>query len=162
MGFIDTTPELPVLYNVVHAVGENCPNHRDDVMMIQYLLLNFYKTQPKEAAPNGIMTVDGICGRITKNWIRKFQMDLRRTTHSTYVDGRIDRIRNTQTLQGSISKTYYVLAWLDWYVSDLAPTEYAALPLFVPVSNPNNVPPPSNDVVKPPSPPKPVSQTGGA
>lgn len=37
MGLIDTAPgtTLPVFYNVVHAVGKNCPNMRDDVKLGQ-------------------------------------------------------------------------------------------------------------------------------
>jgi hypothetical protein len=165
MGFIDTSPVIPVLYNVIHAVGVNCPNKRDDVMMVQYLLLNFYKNvQPKEATPKGNMTVDGICGGITKNWIKKFQTDLMLRNLSIYADGRVDRIRNTASLTGSISNTIYTLAWLDWYVAQIAPVEYAALPLVVPTTNPNNVPPPSNDNVKPTTPPPEpsvVPATGG-
>ena len=155
MGFIDTSPAIPILYNVVHAVGVNCPNSSDDVKMVQYLLLHFYNNvNPKEATPRGEMTVDGVCGGITKNWIKKFQIDLMLTNHSIYADGRVDRIRNTHNLTGSISKTNYTLAWLDWYVAHLAPREYAELPLHVKVSNPANVPPPSIDIVKPMPPPQ--------
>lgn len=164
MGFIDTSRHLPILYNVIHAVGINCPNHRDDVMMVQYLLLNFYNNiQPKSAIPKGKMTVDGICGGTTINWIRAFQYDLMVLNHSIYADGRVDRIRNTHTLEGRISKTCYTLGWLDWYVADLATAEYAALPMLIPITNPLNVPPPSIDNVKPTiSPPElAIPATGG-
>ena len=157
MGFIDTSPAIPVLYNVVHAVGVNAPNKRDDTMMVQYLLFHFYKNvKPKEAMPKGTMTVDGICGGITMNWIKKFQIDLMLLNHSIYADGRMDRIRNTGDLKGSISKTNYSLAWLDWYVAHMDPVAYAALPGVIPVMNPQNVPPPSIDVVKPAEEPPPI------
>lgn len=150
MGFIDSSPAIPYLYNVVHAVGVNAPNKRDDTMMVQYLLLHFYKNvKPREAVPKGTMTVDGICGGITLNWIKKFQIDLMLLNHSIYADGRMDRIRNTHDLKGSISKTNYSLAWLDWYVAYGDPAAYAALPLQVPLQNPANVPPPSIDNVVP-------------
>jgi len=52
MGFIDTSgifgteagdqDFFPVFYNVVHAVGENSPNKREDVMLVQYLLFWTY------------------------------------------------------------------------------------------------------------------------
>lgn len=164
MGFIDTSPAIPVLYNVVHAVGTYCPNHRDDTMLVQYLLVRFYENiEPRTAVPKGNMTVDGKCGPTTKNWIRAFQYDLMVLNHSICADGRVDRIRNTQNLEGAISKTCYTLAWLDWYVADLDPAGYAALPLLVPLSNPMNIPPPSVDIVKPTIPPPDIggTATGG-
>jgi hypothetical protein len=162
MGFIDTSPAIPVLYNVINAVGENCPNKHDDVQMVQYLLLHFYNNvEPKAATPKGTMTVDGICGGITKNWIKKFQIDLMLLNHSIYADGRIDRIRNTHNLTGSISKTNYTQAWLDWYDSRIAPREYAELPMHIPVANPLSVPPPSIDVVHTETEPLVVPATGG-
>lgn len=158
MGFIDTSTLLAVTYNVVHAVGVYCPNHRDDVKMVQYLLLCFYgNKKAKFPKPQGKMTVDGFCGGITLNWIKKFQTDLMFANHSIVADGRVDRIRDTKKLEGSISKTCYTLAWLDWYVAELAPEEYAALPMFVPLMNPLNVPPPSVDIVKPTVPPPELS-----
>ena len=73
MGFIDTAPALPVFYNVVHAIGLNSPNQKDDVMLVQYLLKHWYHTvTPKEAVPKGQMKIDGICDGLTINWIRKF------------------------------------------------------------------------------------------
>ncbi len=164
MGFIDTSPAIPVLYNVINAVGLNCPNKRDDVKMVQYLLKHFYaNVEPKAAKPQGEMKVDGICGGITITWIQRFQFDLMILYHSIYADWRVDRIRNTDSLEGSISKTNYTLAWLDWYVADLAPLEYSLLPMHVPVANPHNVPPPSIDIVKPTVPPPEIitPATGG-
>jgi hypothetical protein len=163
MGFIDTSPVLPVLYNVINAVGQNCPNNQDDTKMVQYLLFYFYQNpQTIAAKPSGNMTVDGICGSITLNWIKKFQTDMMFTNHSINADGRIDRIRNTDDLTGDISKTIYTLAWLDWYVAHLSPKEYAALPLQIPMANPMSVPPPSNDNVKPSvPPPQKESESGG-
>ena len=76
MGFIDTAPgtKLPVFYNVVHAVGKNCPNMSDDVKLIQYLLKAVYAKAPK-SKPAGDIQVTGSCDSITMNWILKFQMD---------------------------------------------------------------------------------------
>lgn len=162
MGFIDTSPRLPYFYNVVHAVGKNCPNQRDDVMLVQYLLYWRYKNvKPKAATPKGEMKVDGICGGVTRNWILKFQLDIMFHNHSIYADNRVDRVRNTATLTGSLSKTVYTLIWLNWIVAYEEPAAFLATPQFVPLQNPLSVPPPSNDIVYEAAPQEPVPATGG-
>jgi len=159
MGFIDTSETLPVFYNIVQAVGKNCPNKRDDVMLVQYLLDWRYKNvQPKAATPKGVMKVDGICGGITLNWIQKFQLDIMLSGYSIQADGRVDRIRNKQSFNGSLSNKIYTLGWLNWIVAYQEPKAFANLPQFVPLQNAGSVPPPTSDVVEPPPP---IWATGG-
>ena len=170
MGFIDVNGTFgdegddvdffPVFYNLVHAVGENCPNIRDDVKMVQYLLFHIYKSISPVFTPKGNLTIDGICGGITKNWILKFQLDIRSTGNSILADKRVDRIRDKNGMAGNISDTYYTMAYLNWYALGFAKEAYLKLPQVVPLQNINNVPPPSNDVVVPPPPPL-VCSVGG-
>jgi hypothetical protein len=161
MGFIDTSETLPVFYNVVQAVGKNCPNNRNDVLLVQYLLYWVYKNViPPEAKPNGEMKIDGICGGITNNWILKFQLDVLYNGHSIQADNRIDRIRNKESFDGSLSGTVYTLGWLNWIVSYQEPGAFLQTAQYVPLQNPLNVPPPSNDVVAPP-PPQMIPAVGG-
>ncbi len=161
MGFIDSAPEQPYFYNVVHAVGANCPNQRDDVMMVQYMLRNQYVGEKAVLKPSGEMKVDGICGPITINWILTYQKQLRMGGNSVLIDGRVDRIRNTSTFMGSISKTRYTLYSLNYTLWETNNKAYMELPMHVPLSNPANVPPPSNDVVNPWGYSEPVPATGG-
>ncbi len=163
MGFIDTSTEeiLPVFYNVVHAVGRQCPNLRDDVKLIQYLLLAFYdKGAPAKGwkRPPGELTVTGFCGPTTMNWILDFQMNVRKIKGKVAIDGRIDRVRN-KNLIGSITGTYYTLAFLNKGVAAHNREAFAATPLFIPLENPMNIPPPSNDLVLPKE--IPIPSTGG-
>lgn len=97
MGFIDTAPgtNLPIFYNVVHAVGKQCPNLRDDVKLVQFLLIALYEKFPN-LKPPGELAVTGTCDSTTINWILSFQRDTKRynPTTAVYPDGRVDRIRN--------------------------------------------------------------------
>lgn len=161
MGFIDSTPQGEEFYNLVKAVGSNCPNNRDDVMMVQYMLKNIYVGDKAHAKPPGEMTVDGICGPVTINWILTYQRQLRMSGIPILIDGRIDRIRDKSSFIGSISKTYYTLAILDGHLWEHNPVAYERLPLHVPLSNPLSVPPPSNDVIDPSIYWEPVPATGG-
>ena len=159
MGFIDTFGTfgvvegdknfLSVFYNVVHAVGENCPNLREDVMLVQYLLYSVYQPLPQIYKPKGEMTIDGICGGITKNWILKFQLDVRSGGNSIQCDKRVDRIRDKNGMVGSLSGKYYTLAYLNLYVAETNPEAYARMPQVVPLENPLNIPPPSSDIFVP-------------
>lgn len=149
MGFIDTSTvaQPSVFYNVVHAVGKNCPNMRDDVQLVQYLLKILYDKFPPNCRPKGNMTVDGLCGPVTRSWILKFQMHFNADNPGMImVDGRVDRIRNKDFV-GSISKTQYTLAVLNKNAAKLNPEGWTATPSLVPLQNPASIPPPSIDVV---------------
>jgi hypothetical protein len=151
MGFIDTAPgtTLPVFYNVVHAVGANCPNMRDDVKLIQYMLIALYEKAVAEgmSKPAGELTVTGVCDSVTMNWILKFQMDAGKAHPGKIaIDNRMDRVRQ-KSFVGSISKTVYTLAALNASLLKLNTEAFVALPGIIPLENPSNVPPPSWDVV---------------
>ena len=149
MGYIDTSEKLPIFYNVIYAVGKNCPNKRDDVMLVQYLLDWYYKNyQPQAAVPEGVIKVDGIFGDVTANWILKFQLDFMLSGYPIQADNRIDRIRDKESFYDSSSDTVYTLAWLNWIVSSEEPEAFAKTARFVPLQNSRNVPP-SNDIVVP-------------
>lgn len=146
MGFIDTTIYGEGFYNVIKAVGQAAPNVREDVMMVQYMLRHLFTGKNAVHKPSGEMTVDGICGPITINWILTFQKQLVQSNIPTLIDGRIDRIRDKSTFTGSISKTKYTLHALDHNLKQNNFKAYRELPMRVPLSNPATVPPPTNDV----------------
>lgn len=152
MGFIDDLPNsnMPIFYNVVHAVGRQCPNQRDDVKLIQYLLISFYEVSEPIGykKPPGNLAVTGNCDQTTMNWISDFQYSLRRNSKPVALDGRIDRLRNKSGI-GSISKTRYTLLFLNRGVMKYNPDAFVATPRLIPLENPMNVPPPSNDMVVP-------------
>ena len=67
---------LPVLYNIERAVGPVCPNRREDVMLVQYMLRAFFSaTMPGRGGwiPHARLKVDGVCGPITEEYISAFQ-----------------------------------------------------------------------------------------
>ena len=147
MPFIDSTdvhPALTVFYNVVHAVGKDSPNQRDDVKLVQILLATVYAKTG--TPPKGTMTVDGICGPITRSWLLKFQQDVKSTGRPILVDGRADRVRNRDG-RGSISNTFYTLNYLNQGAKSLNPVGWAAIPGVIPMVGVADVPPPGIDVV---------------
>jgi hypothetical protein len=150
MGFIDTSvfEGLPVFYNVTHAVGNNCPNLRDDVKLVQYLLMAYYDVQPHEKRPRGEIAVTGFCGFATMSWIRQFQADMNQIQQGLVAqDNRVDRIRNGD-LKGSISRMLYTLAALNRVVIRDNLDAFANLPSVVPLEDILNVPPPAADEVR--------------
>ncbi len=119
----------------------------DDVKLVQYLLKIYYETVSIDFRPKGNMTVDGVCGPVTRNWILKFQLDCNHEyPGEILVDGRVDRIRN-QNLKGAISKTTYSLSFLNSSAAHYNPEGFAATPTLIPLQNPASVPLPSVDVV---------------
>jgi hypothetical protein len=148
MGFIDAEPgtKMPVFYNLVHAVGKNCPNMTDDVKLVQYLLKSLYAKLP-QSKPSGEIQVTGACDPITMNWILRFQMEAAQSyPGKILVDNRIDRIRQKDFI-GSISHTVYTLAALNASCITYCPEAFLATPALIHLENPLNVPPPSWDIV---------------
>lgn len=151
MGYIDTSEKLPIFYNVVDAVGKNCPNKQEDVMLVQYLLDWYYKNyQPRAAVPEGVMKVDGIFDDVTSNWILQFQLNFMLSGYPIQADSRIDRIRDKKSFYHSSSNTVYSLAWLNWIVSSEEPEAFAKTTRFIPLQNSLSVPPSNNIVVSEP------------
>lgn len=147
MGFIDTSndPKLPVFYNVSHAVGKGCPNMRDDVKLVQYLLIKFYDKALASSnvytKPKGDLKVDGDCGPITLNWILKFQLDVnKRHPGTVYADNRVDRALN-KNLTGSISNTIYTIGVLNRFTLMVNPDAFYSTPLVIPLENSNGIAP---------------------
>ncbi len=147
MPFIDVRDDdaSPGIYNVISAVGQNCPNRRDEVRLVQTLLKLFYQSSGF-SAPKGLMVVDGLCGPITKNWILKFQLDIRYWGCAVMADKRVDRIRDHQDI-GSISQTMYTLVALNRAVQSIDPNGWTAIPGTVTMSDPDSVPAPGYDYV---------------
>ena len=151
MGFVDNSDVMwmPVYYNVVHAVGLDCPNFGLDVKLVQYLLKSVYEKMPANLKPKGTMKVDGFCGPITMNWIQKFQLDCNQTSGSAVVtvDDRMDRVKN-RSLKTSIGGgRFYSLAVLNYNAMCVNPAAWSNTPNAVPLINSQQVPPPSVDYV---------------
>ena len=119
----------PEFYNVVHAVGKNCPNRHDDVKLVQMLLQMFYNgsgfTVPKGS---------------------KFQLDMRARAVLLTADQRINRVRNHQSM-GVISGTRYGLIALNEVAATADPLRWSNLSIVIPMADANQVPPPANDYV---------------
>ncbi|MGH9901183.1 MAG: hypothetical protein ACRD68_05005 [Pyrinomonadaceae bacterium] len=159
MGFIDTSKVsgLSRFYNVASAVGQYCPNKPDDTRLVQYMLFHFYKHFPA-AKPNGYLSIDGLCGPATINWILRFQLDVRASGHSVYADKRADRCRNAGGV-GSITGTVYTILWLNHALKSYDRAAFNMIPQQVPLTPVGSVPPPGVDWVTPP--PLVVPETGG-
>ena len=159
MGFVDvltpaqqSTLPFPFFFNVVRAVGQNCPNLEDDVKLVHYFLIKLYDNSPRLEKPQGKIDFDsGAYSAATENWIIKCQIDINFNLGlrpPVAMDKRIDRIINKDNLfQGSLTKTSYTLAALNSFLQRFDPLGFLATSTLVPVTT-GSVPPPSWDVVR--------------
>lgn len=159
MGFIDPltasqqgTLPFPFFFNVVRAVGQNCPNLENDVQLVHFFLIKLYDNRPRLSRPHGKIDFNsGAYSAATENWIIKAQIDIDfhlGLTPPVALDKRVDRIINKDNFfQGSLTKTTYTLAFLNVFLQRVDPGSFLALPGSVNVVT-GSVPPPSWDVVK--------------
>jgi hypothetical protein len=125
MAYIETTDDarLPYFYNLSKTVGRGGFNWEEDTMVVQFFLQRMYLTGKLGPAPKGNMTVDGICGNITKNWILKFQLDSQRAGANIFVDGTVSSAEN-RSLDASITRTRYTIIYLNAGVKKNEPFLY--------------------------------------
>jgi hypothetical protein len=69
--FGEPTPLLSVFYTVDHAVGRGCPNQRDDVALVQFLVRRVLEGW-NNSLPGPPLVVDGIFGDRTRLSIEHF------------------------------------------------------------------------------------------
>ena len=94
--------DRPLMISVDNAVGPGCPNHRADVMLVQFMLrvadaspANSSWWQIKEPR---VLAIDGAFGEVTQSFIRFMQAQVGTTVQGggkVAEDGRIHPIINT-------------------------------------------------------------------
>jgi peptidoglycan hydrolase-like protein with peptidoglycan-binding domain len=118
---------LRVFYDVDAAVGTGCPNRREDVYLVQFLISVIWGKKDMHgdvvgAAGKPAPRVDGICGPETITAIRQFQ----EYYGVTLVDGRVDPVPPGQSY-GPIHKMAYTMIGLNTNVAGLLSTDRHAL-----------------------------------
>lgn len=133
------SPQMPFIYNVEQAVGQNSPNGKGDVILVQYLLAAYY-------GPNSLQ-IDGWIGPVTTGYIKKFQQEAKQSGNNVLVDSRVDK---AYSYTSSISQTVYTIILLNVGCKSRNPQAYDALPSRVPLS-PKPRANPYNPATAPPS-----------
>jgi hypothetical protein len=122
--YLFTNPNrMKLVYSVDQPVGPGCPNRRDDVLLVQFLLRVAMEDNPPKNVgyrppDERPITVDGLFGRQTAAYIRYFQEeDGRRVQQGQFqfapaTDGRIDPVASG-TAFGAHSKTLYTIVDLN-------------------------------------------------
>jgi hypothetical protein len=117
MAFIDidsVEPTGPTFYNVNEAVGYGGKNVTEDVKVVQFFMQRFYAVMTDFVKPWGDMVPDGKCGPITRAWITRLQIDLRKLGAKCAVDGMVDKAGNDNgNRRSSISQTDYTIRFLN-------------------------------------------------
>lgn len=102
-----SNPELPVFFNVDHAVGTMpATNLREDVLLVQFLLTVMAKNPPPGRSPQfqaalGEVRFSGVADDATKNAIRAAQEEAKRFQPQTVVDGRVSSAKGYSFGQSS-------------------------------------------------------------
>lgn len=123
MAYIGATVDGGTFYNVNFAVGNNAPNKRDDVLLVQWMLKHVYADHPLLSPPEAKpLKVDGWIGPQTIKWIKAFQADMRRAGRQCALDGRVDSARKAF---GAVSKLPYTILWLNSVFLAANPVVYA-------------------------------------
>ena len=113
-----------LFYNVERAVGPGCVNNRNDVLLVQYLLREAFKTPFFSRDPlAGFAGLTGLADQMTLAAIMHFQRGLRKERAVlSAADGRIDPA-GTDPIS-SISHTQYTIINLNLAYQTRRPNEY--------------------------------------
>lgn len=98
---------LPHVFNLSRSVGSGGQNEKLDVMLVQYFLKSV-EAKPRQTlfgftAPDRYPTLrlDGICGTITRAWIRAYQKQGQHARLS--LDGRVDPLPGAFAMRGPLA-----------------------------------------------------------
>jgi len=91
--------DLKWIFNVSYSAGPRCPNHRDDVLLVQHLL-NKLLPYVEMMDENGkrittYLSRDGVCGPMTSGAIKAYQENLKSRKRMVWADGVISPSDNT-------------------------------------------------------------------
>ncbi len=116
--FISDESDRKHWYTVEKAVGQGCPNVRDDVFLVQFFLRRAMQDCPesKGYVPPGErpITIDGIYGQQTYRYISFYEDEAnRRKPGIVTTDRIIDPINKSGTGKGAMSGKYYKILGLN-------------------------------------------------
>jgi hypothetical protein len=113
-----------LFYNVDAAVGKDCPNRKDDVVLVQYLLKNATKAFP--AVFKWDLLNYPIAGVWDRNWhgLMGAYIEAERSAGNKLVsDGRVDPVVGGH-VRGPVHHLQYLIVFLNLEYSVLRPTDY--------------------------------------
>jgi hypothetical protein len=110
---------VPYFYNVDSPVGPGCPNQRNDVLLVQYLLVTINDNPnafsppfpPLPLSPGESLKVDGVVGPITCRAIKHFQEVGKARGNNIATDGRVDKA--TGSGAGATLHTQFTIIFLN-------------------------------------------------
>lgn len=104
--------DLALFYNLDRAVGPGAFNLTDDVQLVQFFMVRYFRRHP-EQRPQGVnpLTIDGIYGPITGRYIKTTQNIIRTSGCAVYCDGRCDPANPTGI--ATISHTIYTILHMN-------------------------------------------------
>ena len=122
MAFVEIidASNLPFFCNVHAGVGQGLPNRHDDVMLVQWLLAEYFKKPGKNttAPPGPPIKVDGVFGRQTGEYIKAYQSGPKSKGANIAADGRVNR---AQGIKGAVTGTQFTIIWLNLTVAERRP-----------------------------------------
>jgi len=109
---------LKVFYGIDQEVGLGCPNKRDDVALVQFLLRAVLEDDKELEVPAGPpLAIDGVCGPRTIEYIKSFQSQQTAQAKAHGGRGLVEDGRVSPALQrdgfGSISRREYTIVALN-------------------------------------------------
>jgi hypothetical protein len=127
---------IPFFYNIDMAVGLGCPNQRQDVLLVQHLLVTindnpnaFSPPVPQvPLKPGETFRADGFVGPITLRAIQHFQEVAKSRGNNIAEDGRIDKA--TGSGMGSIMHTQFTIIFLNNAYRIIRPSAYPNIALL--------------------------------
>lgn len=121
--------EIP-FYNVDQAVGQNAPNRRTDVLLVQFFLRELFNHPVlKPVKPAGEIVVNGICDDTTKAWILDFQRQHKQRGFRIQTDGRVDHATGQQWSRTPRTGSHYTIGLLNFRYRQRFRREHDALEL---------------------------------
>jgi hypothetical protein len=121
-----------LFYNLDAAVGDNCPNLRYDVLLVQYLLKEGCKAPHFAAIQTGagftqdVMQITGTWDQVWGGYLSNYLRTIARLGRPVVEDRRVDPVVAGHT-RGSVHHMQYTIFYLNLGYLQLRPIDYPRL-----------------------------------
>lgn len=118
-----------LFYNVDAAVGRSCPNQRNDVLLVQYLLQENMRLKNFSYIPSTVLDgkvqipINGLWDQSWDTFLFNYQNELKHRGRPVVHDGRVDPVTGGRVF-GPIHHTMYTILWLNMGYLEMRPTDF--------------------------------------
>ena len=127
LDFFHTKHGFILFYNLDTAVGKGCPNQRDDVLLVQYMMMVNSQSPPGRISLSAA-SISGLWDTYWDGYLDYYQNEWKKAGVPTWQDRRIDPALPAKNKgRGPLHHTQYKILTLNVSYAERRPTDFSRM-----------------------------------